>query len=126
MGLNMNNELREYLTGQIVDHGVTDIDQFGDWELSQVHHLLDFNMSDELINHDDMLALLSNTNPFYEDNSYSLLNKIKDITIKIMLDNIRDDFAELVTANKPVDNEYEQQHNTPSASTVAFNNRGLV
>ena len=92
----MNQELKEYLKSLIVDHGIKNLDQLDNWEMSNIYQKVDFCVIDELFNDDKFFSLLADRNPYTQSDTYTLLDKIRGITTTILLSNIQEEFEELL------------------------------
>lgn len=106
----MNINLKEYLEGLIVDHGVTDLDSLGEYEIGKLRGLLD--ISEDLINDDGFLSLMVTTD-WSDFEHCSVSEKMYKIISHIIINQVSDLFDELLIANRPEDNSHEDIERIP-------------
>lgn len=106
----MNTNLKEYLEGLIVDHGVTDLDSLGEHEISKINEFLD--IKEDLMNDDGFLSLMVTTD-WVKFEPCSVSEKMFKIITPIIIAQISDLFDELLIANRPEDNSHEDAPRTP-------------
>lgn len=100
----MHDNLKEYLEGLIVDHGVTDLDSLGEHEISKINEFLD--IKEDLMNDDGFLSLMVTTD-WVKFEPCSVSTKMFMIITPIIIAQISDLFDELLAANLPEDNSHE-------------------